>query len=51
MRAVRLTLRVLIAVVRVVLGMTVAVARAVTVYLLWLVAPRACLAVTVLRRR
>ena len=51
MRAVRLSLRVLLAVVRAALGITVAVARAITVCLLWLVAPRACLAVTILRRR
>ena len=51
MRALGLTCRVLLAVVRLALGITVAVARVVTVCLLWFLAPRACLAFTLLRRR
>ena len=51
MRAVRSTLRALLVVLRLALNVTVAVARTVTVCLLWLVAPRACLAVTLLRPR
>ena len=51
MRAVRLILRALLVVLRLALNVTVAVARTVTVCLLWLVAPRACLAVTMLRPR
>lgn len=51
MRAVRFTLRALLAVLRIAIAVTVAVARAVTICLLWLIAPRACLAFTLLRRR
>ena len=51
MRTVQLTFRILLAVVRLALGVTVAVARGVTICLLWLVAPRTCLAFTMLRRR
>ena len=51
MRAFRLTLRALLVVLRFALNVTVAVARTVTVCLLWLVAPQACLAVPVLRPR
>ena len=51
MCVVRLTFRILLAIVRVVLGVTVAVARGVTICLLWLVAPQTCFALTMLRRR
>ena len=51
MRAVRLTFGIFLAIVRLVLGVTVAAARGMTICLLWLVAPRACLAFTMLRRR
>ena len=51
MRVVRLALRAMLAVLRIALAVTVAVARTITVCLLWLVAPRTCLAVTVLRPR
>jgi hypothetical protein len=51
MRAVRLTFRILLAMVRLSLGVTGAVARGVTICLLWLVAPRTCFTFTMLRRR
>ena len=51
MRAVRFTLRALLALLRIAIAVTVAVARAVTICLLWLIAPQACLAFTLMRRR
>lgn len=51
MRALELTCRVLLTVVRLAIGVTIAVARMLTVCMLWLLAPRACLAFTMLRRR
>jgi hypothetical protein len=50
MIASRFTLRVLFAVLRGAVRVTVAIARCVTTLLLWLVAPCACLAVKVLRQ-
>lgn len=51
MSVLRLTLRFVFAVLWTLLDVTLAILDAVIVCLLWLVAPRACLAVRVLRRR
>lgn len=51
MRALGFAFRLVLATVRLALGITIAVARVVTVCLLWFLAPRACLAFTLLRRR
>jgi hypothetical protein len=51
MRVLRLTLRFVFAVLWTLLAATMAIVDAVMVCLLWLVAPRACLAVWLLRRR
>ena len=51
MRGVRWLFIVVFAVVRAVFAVTLAIVRAVTVCLCWLVAPRACLVVRLLRRR
>jgi hypothetical protein len=51
MRAVRFTFGFLLGIVRLTLTVTIAVARLTIICLLWVVAPRACLAFTLLRRR
>ena len=51
MRALGFAFRLVLAIVRLALGITIAVARVVTVCLLWFLAPRACVAFTLLRRR
>lgn len=51
MRVLRFMIRVLFAILRGLLSAALAIVKAVTVCLLWLLAPKVCVAVWVLRRR